>query len=254
MRMHMRLHACNNQPTPCAAHSGILCLVWSTTVHGMHAAQPVMMQPSTFAPMLQKVPVASSSLQRTMGRWRLAMAYMATRCCCSLQVDTAPDLLRPAGCLESKYPELVDRNKEPDIIDWEPYCKAANETAADGKCTADKITRPKPLLKCSYRSLSNFYQMQQHIRKHGAIVSRIIMNVRGTSFEWLWSTVRAAGCSTGCGAMHGVGAACYAMSAVVAARHDNSQLLPYPSAELFNGVLKLQACATMCTLVMCLAG
>ncbi|WIA32991.1 hypothetical protein OEZ86_006150 [Tetradesmus obliquus] len=91
-------------------------------------------------------------------------------------VDTAPDLLRPTGCLESKYPELVDRNKEPDIIDWEPYCKAANETAADGKCTADKITRPKPLLKCSYRSLSNFYQMQQHIRKHGAIVSRIIMN------------------------------------------------------------------------------
>ncbi|KAF6258414.1 hypothetical protein COO60DRAFT_1692748 [Scenedesmus sp. NREL 46B-D3] len=86
-------------------------------------------------------------------------------------VDQAPELLRPARCIGT-----IDPNKYPDITDWEPYCAAARQRAAAGDCTADKITREKPLLKCSYRSLSNFNQMQQHIRNHGAIVSRIIMN------------------------------------------------------------------------------
>jgi hypothetical protein len=92
----------------------------------------------------------------------------------SLQIDQAPELMRPAKCLPSP-----SRDQEPDVTDWGPYCEAAKKLAASGNCTNtnDKITREKPLLKCSYRSLSNFYQMQQHIRNHGAIVSRIIMNV-----------------------------------------------------------------------------
>eukprot|EP00882_Tetradesmus_deserticola_P025183 GHRQ01027646.1.p1 GENE.GHRQ01027646.1~~GHRQ01027646.1.p1 ORF type:complete len:451 (+),score=70.12 GHRQ01027646.1:210-1562(+) len=91
----------------------------------------------------------------------------------ALQVDQAPELLRPADCLGS-----IPRKEYPDITDWEPKCEAARQRAAAGSCssTADKITREKPLLKCSYRSLSNFYQMQQHIRNHGAIVSRMIVN------------------------------------------------------------------------------
>jgi hypothetical protein len=121
---------------------------------------------------------------------------------CCLQVDQAPELLRPSKCLGSRK-----RTDDTDVTDWQPICDAAKQRAAEGNCTAagDKITREKPLLKCSYRSLSNFYQMQQHVRNHGAIVSRIIINVSckdsmldplqcsavGSWYAWPWACTAA---------------------------------------------------------------
>lgn len=76
-----------------------------------------------------------------------------------LQLQNRPDIVRPSHCLRDK---LV----EPEISLWTQLC---GEAAT--RCPSSDLSRP--WLSCSYRALSTFWQIQQSIRQHGAIVTRI---------------------------------------------------------------------------------
>lgn len=72
-----------------------------------------------------------------------------------------PELVRPTTCGLSGL-------SEPDIGSWDGICASAST-----KCPFTDKSRP--WLKCSYKSLSTFWQIQQHVRNHGAVVTRMIV-------------------------------------------------------------------------------
>ncbi|KAF8072389.1 RCH2 [Scenedesmus sp. PABB004] len=91
-------------------------------------------------------------------------------------VDEAPHLIRPTECADMAG-WLNDVTKEPQVTQWETSCRqAANYAAPGGSVQCAKFTDAQPWLKCSYRSLSSFWQIQQHIRNHGSVISRITVN------------------------------------------------------------------------------
>eukprot|EP00882_Tetradesmus_deserticola_P003461 GHRQ01003660.1.p1 GENE.GHRQ01003660.1~~GHRQ01003660.1.p1 ORF type:complete len:712 (+),score=141.58 GHRQ01003660.1:390-2525(+) len=83
-------------------------------------------------------------------------------------IDKAPELVRNSSCLSSKVSKaLNDTVNEPNVDSWLPVCQQAQqECAATAKPDA-------PWLKCTYTSLSTFWEIQRWIRNHGAVVTRI---------------------------------------------------------------------------------
>ncbi|KAF8069582.1 hypothetical protein HT031_001699 [Scenedesmus sp. PABB004] len=81
-----------------------------------------------------------------------------------LVIDEAPELIRPVSCLANDS-ALVDATEQARVTSWGPACDAAGRS-----CAYDAT---QPYLKCRYKSLSTFWQIQQHIRNHGAVISRI---------------------------------------------------------------------------------
>jgi hypothetical protein len=60
------------------------------------------------------------------------------------------------------------------VSDWSSICRAAarsDTNATDGLRCRD-ITPEQPLYTCSYTALSSFWQIQQHVRNHGAVITR----------------------------------------------------------------------------------
>ena len=60
------------------------------------------------------------------------------------------------------------------MSDWSSICRAAarsDTNATDGLRCRD-ITPEQPLYTCSYTALSSFWQIQQHVRNHGAVITR----------------------------------------------------------------------------------
>jgi hypothetical protein len=83
-----------------------------------------------------------------------------------LQVSS-PQTVLPLQCFNLR--KLLQQQDETNVADWSGICKAA-AAAANPKCAA--ITKQRPLYNCTYQSLSSFYQIQQHIRTFGAVVTR----------------------------------------------------------------------------------
>lgn len=81
-------------------------------------------------------------------------------------VDKAPELIRPSSCIKGAL-QLKDAANEPNVNSWFPSCRQAQQEC---KATA---SRNKPRLKCSYTSLSTFWEIQRWIRSNGAVISRI---------------------------------------------------------------------------------
>jgi hypothetical protein len=81
-----------------------------------------------------------------------------------LQINN-PHKLLPPKCFNTKA--LLQGQDEADAGNWAAVCKAA---AASPDCAA--ITKQQPLYTCTYESLSSFYDIQRHIRKHGAVITR----------------------------------------------------------------------------------
>jgi hypothetical protein len=71
----------------------------------------------------------------------------------------------PSECFDKAQLQGQD---EADVGDWSGACSAA--ATASAKCSA--ITKQQPLYNCTFKSLSSFYQIQQAIRAHGAVVTR----------------------------------------------------------------------------------
>jgi hypothetical protein len=80
----------------------------------------------------------------------------------------SPQSVLPMSCFNMK--KLLRQQDETNIADWSGICKAAAAAATTSKCAA--ITKQQPLYNCTYQSLSSFYQIQRHIRSHGAVVTR----------------------------------------------------------------------------------
>ncbi|KAF8063660.1 MSL1 [Scenedesmus sp. PABB004] len=80
-------------------------------------------------------------------------------------IDVAPQLIRPTSCLGTGSP-LNDDDEQAGRTNWGPACSAAEAACAD-------VSAAQPYLNCTYKSLSTFWQIQQHIRIHGSVVSRI---------------------------------------------------------------------------------
>lgn len=81
------------------------------------------------------------------------------------QIDKAPQLIRPNSCLPSGS-QLRDAVKEPQVTSWIPTCQAAQDSCSN------TTNSTQPWLKCEYKSLSTFWEIQRHIRNHGAVISR----------------------------------------------------------------------------------
>ncbi|WIA08057.1 hypothetical protein OEZ85_007523 [Tetradesmus obliquus] len=82
-------------------------------------------------------------------------------------IDKAPELIRPSSCTRKAAPKLADPASEPNVNPWLPVCRAAQQACRNA------TNRQQPWLKCSYTSLSTFWEIQRWIRNHGAVVTRI---------------------------------------------------------------------------------
>ncbi|WIA31728.1 hypothetical protein OEZ86_002604 [Tetradesmus obliquus] len=90
-------------------------------------------------------------------------------------LDHTPELVHPSSCLATSDSLL---KTESGFTGWRPLCAQALEKAAAGKCKGhlgSKITRAEPWINCTYKSMSSFVEIQEHIRAHGAVISRIII-------------------------------------------------------------------------------
>ncbi|WIA23159.1 hypothetical protein OEZ85_001490 [Tetradesmus obliquus] len=83
-----------------------------------------------------------------------------------------PQWVLPSSCFNTA--KLLKGQDEADVGEWSSICAAAAAAAATPTCK--DITREQPLFRCSFKSLSSFYQIQQHIRAHGAVVTRMLVN------------------------------------------------------------------------------
>ncbi|WIA20843.1 hypothetical protein OEZ85_005193 [Tetradesmus obliquus] len=86
-----------------------------------------------------------------------------------LQLENNPQLLLPKKCFDAANA----RDTEAELSDWSSTCAAAAAGSAKPECKA--ITKEHPKYKCTYKSLSGFYQIQQAIRRSGAVITRIAM-------------------------------------------------------------------------------
>ena len=86
-----------------------------------------------------------------------------------MKIDKAPHLIRPTDWLPSDS-QLRDPLKEPQVTSWIPACQAAQQAAQQKR--SGTASSSQPWLKCEYKSLSTFWEIQRHIRNHGAVISR----------------------------------------------------------------------------------
>uniref|UniRef100_A0A383W9S6 Peptidase C1A papain C-terminal domain-containing protein n=1 Tax=Tetradesmus obliquus TaxID=3088 RepID=A0A383W9S6_TETOB len=82
-----------------------------------------------------------------------------------------PQWVVPSSCFNTA--KLLKGQDEADVGEWSSICSAAAASATPA-CAA--ITKQQPLFRCSFKSLSSFYQIEQHIRAHGAVVTRMVVN------------------------------------------------------------------------------
>jgi uncharacterized membrane protein YfbV (UPF0208 family) len=78
--------------------------------------------------------------------------------------DDNPNWILPESCFKTR---ALTNLEEAEVGEWKTACQKYQQS---GNCS--DITKDQPRYKCSYKSLSSFYQMQQHIRNHGAVVTR----------------------------------------------------------------------------------
>ncbi|KAF8056023.1 MSL1 [Scenedesmus sp. PABB004] len=123
---------------------------------------------------------AATALQQDVRRWEVNPASLhycsaGGRTCrtgwdiqlaLNAVVDEAPQLIRPASCVRN-VSAMVDAELQGGVTSWRDACAAAS------RACARESSKEQPYVKCSYKSLSNFWEIQQHIRNHGAVVSRI---------------------------------------------------------------------------------
>ncbi|WIA32987.1 hypothetical protein OEZ86_006147 [Tetradesmus obliquus] len=85
---------------------------------------------------------------------------------------SGPELVRPYSCLAP--PSSKD---EIGFTGWRSWCAEASKRAAAGDCKGlgTKITAEQPWINCTYKSMSSFVEIQEHIRDHGSVISRIII-------------------------------------------------------------------------------
>lgn len=83
-------------------------------------------------------------------------------------LEDAPQWLQPNSCMDTALAQ--EGLREAAVLNWRDMCRKA---ASQPACTA--IKREQPLYTCSYKSLSSFYQIEQHIRRHGSVITRITM-------------------------------------------------------------------------------
>jgi hypothetical protein len=80
-----------------------------------------------------------------------------------LQSDN-PQWVLPASCFKTA---ALTNQDEAEVGEWRSICQQYERSSS-----CRDISKDQPRYKCSYKSLSSFYQMQQHIRNHGAVVTR----------------------------------------------------------------------------------
>ncbi|WIA12826.1 hypothetical protein OEZ85_006454 [Tetradesmus obliquus] len=87
-------------------------------------------------------------------------------------IDQKPELVRPSSCLTP--PSFTD---EVGFTGWRSACDLATKLAEAGACPGQRtrITREQPWMHCVYKSMSSFVEIQEHIRLHGSVISRIII-------------------------------------------------------------------------------
>uniref|UniRef100_A0A383W6G3 Peptidase C1A papain C-terminal domain-containing protein n=1 Tax=Tetradesmus obliquus TaxID=3088 RepID=A0A383W6G3_TETOB len=87
-------------------------------------------------------------------------------------IDQKPELVRPSSCLTP--PSFKD---EVGFTGWRSACDLATKLAEAGACPGQRtrITREQPWMNCVYKSMSSFVEIQEHIRLHGSVISRIII-------------------------------------------------------------------------------
>jgi hypothetical protein len=84
---------------------------------------------------------------------------------CLLQKDN-PQWLMPSDCFDTVLSEQGIAEADVDSNMCSKFSSASNMQSCR------RITATQPLYTCSYKSLSSFYQIQQHIRRYGAVISR----------------------------------------------------------------------------------
>jgi hypothetical protein len=85
----------------------------------------------------------------------------------ALQIDKAPELIRPSNCAKTGPAlSLANPTIEPSVNSWIPACDQAKRD-----CITN-ATHEQPYLNCTYKSMSTFWEIQQWIRNHGAVVTR----------------------------------------------------------------------------------
>ncbi|WIA41421.1 hypothetical protein OEZ86_005004 [Tetradesmus obliquus] len=87
-------------------------------------------------------------------------------------LELIPGLMLPSKCFDKALQTNSLSTAEPDISDFASICGTTTVRSNDPECVA--ITR-KPRYSCRFKSLSSFWQIQQHIRTYGSVITRIAM-------------------------------------------------------------------------------
>eukprot|EP00883_Tetradesmus_obliquus_P003349 jgi/Sobl393_1/13601/SZX60317.1 len=86
-------------------------------------------------------------------------------------LDDGPQWLLPEHCVEPVL--AASQREDADVSDWPTMCRKFEAQSRNPQCR--KVTRAQPQYSCSYRSLSSFYEIQQHVRQHGAVITRLLI-------------------------------------------------------------------------------
>ncbi|WIA41425.1 hypothetical protein OEZ86_005008 [Tetradesmus obliquus] len=86
-------------------------------------------------------------------------------------LETNPQWMVPGKCFEAAQKKNSAGAAESDISDFQGICLGTTSKSEDPVCSG--IKKDQPRYSCSFKSLSSFWQVQQHIRTHGAAVTRI---------------------------------------------------------------------------------
>ncbi|WIA41427.1 hypothetical protein OEZ86_005009 [Tetradesmus obliquus] len=86
-------------------------------------------------------------------------------------LEVTPQWMLPRKCFDAALQSNSAGAAEPDISDFAGICRATAAGSKDPECAA--VTKEQPRYSCSFKSLSSFWQVQQHIRTHGSVITRI---------------------------------------------------------------------------------
>ncbi|WIA21131.1 hypothetical protein OEZ85_005443 [Tetradesmus obliquus] len=89
------------------------------------------------------------------------------------QLEQAAQWMLPSKCFEAALQKNPAGAAEPDISDFQGICLGTTSKSEIPACKA--VTKEQPGYSCSFKSLSSFWQIQQHIRTHGSAITRIAM-------------------------------------------------------------------------------
>ncbi|WIA36815.1 hypothetical protein OEZ86_008070 [Tetradesmus obliquus] len=86
-------------------------------------------------------------------------------------LEQTPQWMLPSKCFDKALSLNSAGAAEPDISDFKGICLGTTSGSKDPECLA--VTPQQPRYNCSFKSLSSFWQIQQHIRTHGSVITRI---------------------------------------------------------------------------------